>query len=355
MNRIIIALIAAVAAWMAPAPLGGCTSAIISGRLTRSGKPLLWKHRDTSAADNFVERVPASHAGELDFVALFNAGDSLLAQAWMGMNDAGLAIMNTASYNLAPDTARVKDREGFVMARALATCRSLADFETLLDTLPRPMGIQANFGIIDRDGNAAYYEADDFSWKRFGLEDAPEGYIIRTNYSLSGDTDGGYGYIRCANAAHLIAPAAARRDISPELLTDTVSRSFYHSLFGRDMAAAAADRYIVDQDFIPRESSVASIVIEGTTPGDMVMWTLAGYPPAGHVVPVTVDSVPRCLRPVAPGWHSPEWDASRARKALIFPIRRGSGPRYIDVDALRRISGEQRRLSLEAYERFRNR
>lgn len=31
-----------------------CTSAIISGRVTPDGRPLLWKHRDTGAAQNLV-------------------------------------------------------------------------------------------------------------------------------------------------------------------------------------------------------------------------------------------------------------------------------------------------------------
>lgn len=87
-------------------------------------------------------------------MALYNGGDSLLAEAWMGLNDAGFAIMNTASYNLAPDTASVKDREGIVMRLALERCRTLDDFETLLDTLPRPLGVQANFGVLDASAPA---------------------------------------------------------------------------------------------------------------------------------------------------------------------------------------------------------
>ena len=35
------------------------------------------------------------------------------------MNDAGFAIMNTASYNLKNDTVSVMDKEGAVMAIAL--------------------------------------------------------------------------------------------------------------------------------------------------------------------------------------------------------------------------------------------
>ena len=82
----------------------GCTSAIIGASANPSGRPILWKHRDTSTIDNKVEYVTPSKEG-YGYVALFNAADSELREAWMGMNDAGFAVMNTASYNL-------KDGEG---------------------------------------------------------------------------------------------------------------------------------------------------------------------------------------------------------------------------------------------------
>ncbi len=155
-------LLLSAAALLAVCDAGACTSAMVSAKAAKNSRPLLWKHRDTSAENNFVERTPARN-GDLANVALCNAGDSTLSEAWMGMNEAGFAIMNTASYNLAPDTAAYKDREGAVMALALKKCRSLSDFETLLDTLPKPMGVQANFGLIDASGQGAYYETDDYA------------------------------------------------------------------------------------------------------------------------------------------------------------------------------------------------
>ncbi len=34
-----------------------CTSAIVSGKLTSNGRPILWKHRDTSDLNNKVARI----------------------------------------------------------------------------------------------------------------------------------------------------------------------------------------------------------------------------------------------------------------------------------------------------------
>lgn len=323
-------------------PADGCTSAIISGRLTANGRPMLWKNRDTGARSNFIARVasPDGEPSSIPFTALFNEGDSLLTEAWMGMNDNGFAIMNTASYNLAPDTARVKDREGIVMALALSRCSSLADFETLLDTLPRPMGVQANFGVLDRYGNAAYYETDDVSYTKFDLADAPEGFIVRSNYSEAGETDGGYGYIRRDNALKRIKPAANGHRIDYRLFTDSISRSFYHSLLGRDMIETDCP-YLVDLDFVPRASTTASVVIEGLLPDEnpattpVVMWTTLGYPPASFPRAVIGGDIPEQLRPAGHRHSAPANEDAITLTKTIFDITRGNGPKYMNVTALR--------------------
>ena len=167
-----------------------CTSAIVGPGRSKSGHAMLWKHRDTGTEHNFIDRV--SNPGHLTYVALFNGGDSLRNEAWMGMNEAGFAIMNTASYNLMPDTASYKDREGEVMRKALERCRTIDDFMNLLDTLPKPMGVQANFGVIDASGNGGYFETDDFSYTPFFLNDTTD-LIIRTNFSFPGNDTTGIG------------------------------------------------------------------------------------------------------------------------------------------------------------------
>ena len=83
------------------AEISACTSAIIGANATPDGRPLLWKHRDTSTIDNKVEYI-TSKEGEYNYVALFNADDKRCEQAWIGMNDVGFAVMNTASYNITP-------------------------------------------------------------------------------------------------------------------------------------------------------------------------------------------------------------------------------------------------------------
>lgn len=331
-----------------------CTSAIAGASRTSNGRALLWKHRDCGTEHNFIERVPQTDS-TLAYIALFNAGDSLLHEAWTGFNEAGLAIMNTASYNLAPDTARIKDREGIIMTKALQKCRTLSDFEHMLDTLPRPMGIQANFGLIDSTGNGAYYEADDWSYIKYPLDSVSDNVIIRTNYSFSRNVSDGFGYIRYNNACHLLSPYIKASNISPDVFTECLSRSFYHSVLDVDYTDDSP-QWIVDQDFIPRYSSSASVVIEGIRHGedpvkDMVMWVVIGYPPCSHAEAVTLEEngIPESLRPTLPGWRSPLCEDVVTRKHKVFPIHHGNGNKYINMDVLRSISKQQSEISKKNY------
>lgn len=328
MKRLLSIILLAVAATAAAT---ACTSLVATGRATASGHPLLWKHRDTGAPGNFLARVEATDS-TLAYVGLYNDGDSLLAEAWTGMNEAGFAVLNTASYNLAPDTARIKDREGLVMSAALARCRTVDDFARLLDSLPRPMGVQANFGAIDASGRAAYFETGDHSVCRFDVDSA----AIRTNHSLSGTPGRGNGYIRLAAARHL----TAGRRISPRLLADTLSRSFYHGLTARDHLADG-DRYVADLDFIPRDITTASVVIESTPEGP-VMWASLGYTPVAPVGRVTLDSIPAAMGPDLPGWRSSACHAATDLRRTAIPFEGGSGPRYLDLHVLAPLIGQAR-------------
>lgn len=333
-----------------------CSSLIASGKATVSGRPILWKHRDTSAKNNYLYRVEAdSLAGrKYGFVGLFNGADSLvLDEAWMGMNDAGFAIMNTVAYNLPENDPEWIDREGYVMALALGTCSTVDDFAELLDNLPRPMGVRTDFGVIDASGNGAYFETDDLGYTRFNLADAPGGVMIRTNYAYSGEPDKGLGYIRHDNVEAILAAEIATGSITPASLTDGVSRSFYNSLMGYD-ALAIGDTWTVDQDFVPRHSSTASIAIEGILPGEtpdrIMMWANVAYPPCSHTVAVTLTEIPFEVGPNSElGAYSPAGLEASERMKAVFPVQRGNGQKYINLDVLRPILEEEYSISLANY------
>ena len=326
-----------------------CTSAIIGADMNPYGRPLLWKNRDTSTSDNKIEYIPAKD-GNFAYVALFNSKDSMLKEAWMGMNEYGFAVMNTASYNIKDDKIPQKnmDKEGLVMTEALKKCKTVDDFAKLLDSMKKPLGVEANFGVIDAYGDGAFFETNNYKYNRFNLSDAPDHVLVRTNYSHSGRENEGFGFIRESNANHLLAPYIEKKLVAPEVLTEVLSRSFYHNLLGKDFSQEN-DRWVIDQDFIPRFTSTATVVIEGCkplVPGEelspdfltqqYIMWTGLGYPPCSEIFPVwcTSAGIDPALTGSAKNGHSPQCDIVLERKSEVFPYTKGNGNKYIDMSKL---------------------
>jgi len=351
-SRIFKIIICAASALLIPIAGEACTSAIIGAELNPYGRPILWKHRDTSTIDNKIEYVAPS-GDDFGYVALFNAADKNLKEAWMGMNEVGFAVMNTASYNIKDDKvpARDMDKEGFVMTIALRRCRTIDDFANLLDTLPRPMGVEANFGVIDATGNGAYFETNNHAYKRFDLKDEPSHMLVRTNYSHSGRRGEGYGFVREANAECLLAPYAEKGEITPQLLTETISRTFYHDGKKRDFTMSG-EKALPDEDFIPRYKSTATVAIEGCRPQasadsidsefvrrQYVMWTGMGYPPVAEIRAVRCekDGVDHDLRGTLPGGRSVLGVEAKRLRDDVFTVKGKS--KKIDMAKLYNASG----------------
>lgn len=346
-----------------------CTSAIITGKLTPDGRPLLWKHRDTGELNNRIEYFKGE---KYNFLALVNSPDNL-DEAWSGTNSAGFSIMNTASYNLKDDDvpSSEMDKEGVIMFKALSLCKSLEDFENLLDEYPRPIGVEANFGVIDAYGGAAYYEVNNDSWTKIDVNDpkiAPQGYLVYTNHSYTGRLNDGMGYIRYTTADNIMKKAVAQNcEITPQWIFENLSRSFYNSVLDLDLKKEAGflqdkgSGFFIDQDFIPRKSTSASIVVAGVKPGEdplnTVMWTVLGYPPVSLAVPAFIRAGE--FQP----WYLTEngksdngdfysligversecnafmCDLALKTKSRIFPIKRGNGDKYFNFGMLYNTAG----------------
>ena len=74
MKRFTLVLFLAAAFGMAFLPeSSACTSAIISGRLTPDGRPLLWKHRDTQELNNRVDYISRNKNVKYAFITVVNA------------------------------------------------------------------------------------------------------------------------------------------------------------------------------------------------------------------------------------------------------------------------------------------
>ena len=268
-------------------PVFACTSVIVSGKKSASGRPVMYKHRDTGTLDNFI----GWYKGEkYTFIGLVNT-KSGGGEVWTGTNSAGFSIMNTATYDLKDDDIPEDqmDREGIVMYKALSVCQTIVDFENLLNTLPRPMGVEANFGVIDAFGGAAYYEVNNHSWVKFDVNDpkvAPLGYLVVTNFTQTGRPEDRKGVDRYEKGYEIMATL---EDKDEGLFCD---HTFLLNKFSRNGSP------------ILRKITSATIAIEGVRPGDdpmkTVMWTTCGYPTAAICVPLMVldeNTVPSYLLP----------------------------------------------------------
>lgn len=296
-----------------------CTSAIVAASRGVDGRWLLWKHRDTGHLDNFVARVAPTDS-TMAYVALFNAEDSLLQEAWIGFNEAGFAVMNTATYNIPAPADDWKDREGLIISHALRHCTSLDNFRSLLREYPGPRGVQANFGAIDAHGNGAYFEVNDEQVVEFPLDslagsDHIEGVATRTNYSLSGTDENRLGLSRHKSELHqldsLIAMPrrwAPEGELAAEDFLEVLSRSFLlpvnDSTFV-DLLDGTAKNFPDKGDVISRRISTASVVIRGPRPEEApsegtVMEVMLGFPALSTPHTCTIDSVPPSISTPAP-------------------------------------------------------
>ena len=133
--------------------LYGCTTAVVTARASATGRPFLWKQRDTGTEWNHIAHFKGEH---YDFTGLVNSEDTVTREVWTGVNSAGFAIMNNASYNMKPDSLMgLPELEGVVMMEALGRCATVDEFEEYIRTLPEPRCLETNFGVIDAQGGAA--------------------------------------------------------------------------------------------------------------------------------------------------------------------------------------------------------
>ncbi|MBT3228116.1 MAG: hypothetical protein HOD43_10690 [Candidatus Marinimicrobia bacterium] len=315
------------------APGMSCTSAVVSGEATDDGRPLLWKHRDTGDVENKLVYVEGS---KYDFVGVANRVDSLSRQIWMGSNEVGFAIMNTASYNLnqgqvcdVPD-----DQEGLFMRAVLEVCSDLDDFEAFMDSSVGTWGLAANFGVIDARGGAAYYEKGYYDYTKYDVSDseiAPRGYLIRTNFSVSGTEDKGYGFIRHGVTSELFNEQNA---ISVDFILEAATRNLKHGLLDKDLRSdplpldRSDEKYVLFQDYVVRTASASTLLIQGVLPDEdpqlTTLWTVLGWQPVTLVTPVWVKSAA-----LLPDLVLSINAAAMELKASCFPVKRGNGQDYL--------------------------
>ena len=324
-----------------------CTVAVISGKATPDGRPILWKNRDTSHKANRI----ANFQGEkYSFIGLVNSTDEDNTKVWAGVNSSGFCIMNSLSYNLNLEAKKNSEEprkldHGLMMKRALGLCATVEDFEKLLSETAGKRHAESNYGVIDAHGGAAFFEVDDNSYVRFDATDpklAPEGYIVRSNFSYTGDPGEGAGYIRYDRAQKLFHEAVSTGGISSDWLLLHGSRDMVNGLTGHEPLSASLPAHSGDRrmiymaDSFARNTAASTILFhgvkEGENPGSTVMWTRLGHPLCSVAVPLR-EAAGDAMAIVR---DQDKNNAPLDRFALhlhekVFPMKGGSRDKYLDL------------------------
>jgi len=326
--------------------LFSCTTAVISGKYTKNGRPIIWKLRDT---ESYKNKLKFFADGRYNYIGLINSEDIKGEYVWGGSNDTGFAIMNSASFNVnMQDTSKLKDQEGRFMKLALQECASLSDFEQLLKKHPKPMGLAAHFGVLDAKGNVAFYEVNNHTYTKYDANDpaqAPNGYILRTNFSFTGKKNIGYGFIRYQQAQDLLYQADAEDQLNVQTVVQNFSRCLKHPVLKKDYRDIYSQKqknndFVSSSDLITRYGSSSMIMVEGVAKGESPLltsiWTMVGFPNTSVAIPVWMaggDNLPKVLTaPSDENCELNEWALELKNKC--YPISRSGGYKYLKISEL---------------------
>ena len=329
-----------IAGALPPAVADECTTAVITGAATADGRPILWKNRDT---DSLANKVVLVRERPHDYLAVVNASQTSGRIVWGGLNAAGFAIINSVAYNLPRDEGEPEDREGEVMADALRTCATADDFERYLAAnLGSGLGCQTNFCVIDARGGAAIFETHNHGYRRLEARDAPEGYLLNTNFSRSGTPDEGAGYLRFDRERDLFRTVPAGR-LTHDFILQTAARDLGHALLRHPSPAAwkklPADRpeWLHTNHTIDRAITACAFVVHGAKPGEdprnATLWVILGEPVCSIAVPlwVAAGDPPAELRD---GDDAPIRRETARLRTRLRPLPGSDREEYLDLSRL---------------------
>lgn len=273
-------------------PLKGqeeCTIGVALGSATSDGRPLLWKTRDYSSAPNNTVKYETGTTYKFLYVA--NAEDA--GSAWMGVNEHGFAIINSAISDLPTNKQGIGN--GALMKTVLGSCKTVVQFENYLKSTNKTgRATQANFAVMDTTGAAAIFETGGSVYYKFAATGSTP-YIIRTNFSING---GGTTGIERYNRSHTLINNFFQGDsLNFKSILRYQMRDFsdnnsnpvnvpYQGIWSSDVPYG----YIYCEKSICRTSSVSATVIQGVKPSEngrlSTMWTILGYPATNMAIPL---------------------------------------------------------------------
>ena len=319
----------------------GCTLMIVAASATEDGRPILFKNRDSSNAYMVDMRIDQQEG--FRFIGQYALREGTWEGPWSGYNETGFCIANSLSYNYSGAEYASMNKD--ILDMALRHCETAVEFEQLIDRLEKPVDVRANYAVIDAQGNAAFYEVGPYGYTKYDANDpqtAPEGVLIRTNYSLAGDLDRKVGEDRWKAAEIFVSEAMASQQFNWRYILQNLPRFLVHSN-GTDLYADAPatwnDERQTDFDgYIPRHSSTNAVLMQGVKAGESplltVLWSISG-PPVSTVALPLLFTANNILPEKTVMTDNRSWlcEKGQSLKAIIFPYQENA-TKLIDLSKL---------------------
>lgn len=304
-------------------PALSCDVAVVSGKYTTDGRPVIWKNYDCSADWNQeVKYFKAKNATAGDYMLLYHDDDYMTVinnspvMPQSGANAAGFAISTAAVYEDLAPAHEAGNLNTDLVQDAVEKCGSLADFESLLKTWPRSHlnhPISANYVVVDAQGGAALYECYTgklaiglmyIQYRKYDANtgkvtdqkgntvmEAPAdhpGFINRTN--LNNYVWYNSGVDRYLRAKDLLSGLAVRDSATGKtrLNAQNLMQVVAKDVVGKQ-AEDNGDTYYSTTYCISRSQTRSGTVFQGVKAGDdprkSVYWTALGEPSVSVFVP----------------------------------------------------------------------
>ena len=338
MKKILISLVVLAVMMTEVQPLLACTSVIVSGRVTKDGRPMIFKHRDSGNVHNMMLVVQGR---KYRYLGLVNAGDTLPKDVWGGYNEAGFGIVNTAAYNLNGNGGDT-DGDGILIRKALELCATLEDFERLMDTVKKPRDVNSNFAVLDAKGGCAYYETGNYKYVKFDVNDpavAPDGYLMRTNFGTTGNHKLDQGVERYQAITAFMAEACKEGHLEHDYLITHISRYLKHGVTQLDMYDMMPETetdtcYVSFHDYIARYSTASVVLVQGVRPDESplntISWTIMGWPLTTIAMPLALlpsGKLPTLVSNDGTG-HSRLCEMGLQLKSRVFTLKKGNNTSF---------------------------
>lgn len=269
----------------------GCTIGVVSGRSTPDGRPILWKLRDNGEMPN--NDIVFDSSCTYNFIAVVNNGDSAV---WMGVNEKGLAIVNSTAYDLPGTTTGFSN--GSLMYHALGYCKSVEEFESILiKTNQTGRKTRANFGLIDATGAAVIYETSGNNFWKYDANNnsqSAKGYVVRTNFSFAGGSTSGLD--RYNRTVSLVESLLQQNELSHQSIIKNHFRDFSNERSEKVLLpykyrwfGTKPFGYINSNYSVCRNITLSASVFHGVLPSEeaitTTMWTALGNPSSTVTLP----------------------------------------------------------------------